>query len=106
MTPERFADAINDVNTRVYREKKRSGLSEVHYMALHVIRRGVVVGDVMRALGILPATMSRILRTLTDRGLATVEINDGDRRKLDVRLTAEGKAALEKWARMVEEVMA
>ena len=73
-------------------------LSEPEFMALDaVLREGTItVGDVQRRIGVLPAQMSRILRSLEKHssGKALVEsrINPDDRRRVDVTITAAGRS--------------
>jgi DNA-binding MarR family transcriptional regulator len=56
----------------------------------------MIVGDIQRLLGVLPAQMSRIIRGLEnrDRPCITCRINSLDKRKIDVCLTAAGEKAL------------
>jgi DNA-binding MarR family transcriptional regulator len=56
----------------------------------------MIVGDIQRLLGVLPAQMSRIIRSLEarDRPLIACRINPNDKRKIDVCLTAAGEKAL------------
>jgi DNA-binding MarR family transcriptional regulator len=59
----------------------------------------MIVGDIQRLLGVLPAQMSRIIRALEDRerGLITCHINSRDKRKVDVQLTPAGQKALQEY---------
>jgi DNA-binding MarR family transcriptional regulator len=56
----------------------------------------MIVGDIQRLLGVLPAQMSRIIRSLEDRErpLIACHINARDKRKIDVQMTAAGEKAL------------
>ncbi len=56
----------------------------------------MIVGDIQRLLGVLPAQMSRVIRSLEarDRPLIVCRINPHDKRKIDVCLTAAGDKAL------------
>src|SRR5581483_5278153 len=56
----------------------------------------MIVGDIQRILGILPAQMSRIIRSLEnrDRPLIQCRINPRDKRKIDVCLSANGEKAV------------
>jgi DNA-binding MarR family transcriptional regulator len=56
----------------------------------------MIVGDIQRLLGVLPAQMSRIIRSLEnrDRALIACRINPRDKRKIDVCLTSAGEKAL------------
>src|SRR5262249_33806171 len=55
----------------------------------------LIVGDIQRLLGVLPAQMSRIIRALEtrDEPLIACRINPQDKRKIDVALTAAGRSA-------------
>ena len=59
----------------------------------------MIVGDIQRLLGVLPAQMSRIIRSLEsrDRPLITCQINPRDKRKVDVGMTQAGEKALEEY---------
>ena len=56
----------------------------------------MIVGDIQRLLGVLPAQMSRIIRSLEGRDppLISCQINPHDKRKVDVHLTEAGERAL------------
>jgi DNA-binding MarR family transcriptional regulator len=56
----------------------------------------MIVGDIQRLLGVLPAQMSRIIRSLENRpgSLISCRINPNDKRKIDVRVTETGAKAL------------
>jgi len=73
-------------------------LKEVEYLTLSILQgRGtVIVGDIQRQLGILPAQMSRVIRALEtrERPLISCRINSVDKRKIDVCLTTAGEKAL------------
>jgi DNA-binding MarR family transcriptional regulator len=55
------------------------------------------VGDIQKLLGVLPAQMSRIIRSLENRDIALIScsINPLDKRKIDVVLTDAGNIAFE-----------
>jgi len=57
----------------------------------------MIVGDIQRQLGILPAQMSRVIRSLEtrDRPLINCRINPNDKRKIDVGMTPAGEKALD-----------
>jgi DNA-binding MarR family transcriptional regulator len=56
----------------------------------------MIVGDIQRLLGVLPAQMSRVIRSLEDRErpLIACRINPRDKRKIDVCLTPAGEKAI------------
>jgi DNA-binding MarR family transcriptional regulator len=59
----------------------------------------MIVGDIQKVLGVLPAQMSRIIRSLEDRDrpLIACHINPRDKRKVDVQMTAAGEKALQEY---------
>jgi len=65
-------------------------------LALLQDRGTMIVGEIQRLLGVLPAQMSRIIRSLEDRPdpLISCRINPSDKRKIDVELTEAGAKAL------------
>jgi len=84
----------------VPRSRRRNGdLKDIEYLTLSILqhREPLIVGDLQRQLGILPAQMSRIIRGLEtrDRPLIVCRINSLDKRKIDVALTAAGRAAVQ-----------
>jgi DNA-binding MarR family transcriptional regulator len=83
----------------VPRGRRRPGdLKELEFLTLSLLQRHgtLIVGDIQRLLGVLPAQMSRIIRALEDRErpLIACRINHRDKRKIDVVLTPEGEVAL------------
>lgn len=82
------------------RGRRRAGdLKEVEFLTLSLLsqRDTLIVGDIQRQLGVLPAQMSRIIRSLEDRDrpLIACRINPNDKRKIDVALTPAGRAAFQ-----------
>jgi DNA-binding MarR family transcriptional regulator len=73
-------------------------LKEVEFLTLSILQgRGtMIVGDIQRLLGVLPAQMSRIIRSLEARKapLIACRINPHDKRKIDVCLTDPGEKVL------------
>jgi DNA-binding MarR family transcriptional regulator len=101
---EGLAQGLFDVVTQfclaLPRNRRRSGdLKEVEFLTLSVLHRHgtLIVGEIQRLLGVLPAQMSRIIRALEmrDRPLVACRINLQDKRKIDVALTPEGAAAFQ-----------
>ncbi|MEI8196556.1 MAG: MarR family transcriptional regulator [Phycisphaerae bacterium] len=71
-------------------------LSESQFLTLDLLHRHatLTVGEIQRAIGVLPAQMSRIIRSLEtsfDKPLIRCELNQQDKRKIDVALTAPGR---------------
>ena len=100
---EEIAQDLFGVVTRIclsaLRGRRRGGdLKEVEFLTLSILQaRGtMIVGDIQRLLGVLPAQMSRIIRSLEnrDRPLIGCRINVRDKRKIDVCLTPAGEKAL------------
>lgn len=84
------------------RGRRRSGdLKEVEFLTLSLLHHHetLIVGDIQRQLGVLPAQMSRIIRSLETREqpLIACRINPHDKRKIDVVLTPEGIAAFQEY---------
>jgi len=83
------------------RNRREADLKEVEFLTLAILQsRGtLIVGDIQRQLGVLPAQMSRILRSLEDRSppMIACGINSHDKRKVDVSLTPEGEKALHEY---------
>jgi DNA-binding MarR family transcriptional regulator len=101
--PDELAHQLFAVVTRfclgLPRGRRRAGdLKEVEFLALSILsdHGTMIVGDIQRLLGVLPAQMSRIIRSLEDRDrpLIACRINPQDKRKIDVHLTAPGEKAL------------
>jgi DNA-binding MarR family transcriptional regulator len=73
-------------------------LKEVEFLTLSILQDHgtMIVGDIQRQLGILPAQMSRVIRSLEtrERPLISCRINPHDKRKIDVGLTTAGQKAL------------
>jgi DNA-binding MarR family transcriptional regulator len=74
-------------------------LKEMEFLTLTLLdeRGTMIVGDIQRILGVLPAQMSRIIRALEDsrpEPLIACRINPRDKRKIDVNLTGAGEKAL------------
>src|SRR3989454_12803949 len=100
---EDVAQDLFDVFTRLglstLRGRRRPGdLKEVEFLTLSILQAHgtMIVGDIQRLLGVLPAQMSRIIRALEnrERPLITCQINSRDKRKVDVCMTTAGEKAL------------
>lgn len=79
-------------------QRRRVELKEFEFLTLCVLNTHprMIVGEIQRLLGVLPAQMSRIIRSLESRQPPFIEcqINPNDKRKIDVRLTPAGERAL------------
>ncbi|HYT93172.1 MAG TPA: MarR family transcriptional regulator [Gemmataceae bacterium] len=100
---EEIAQDLFEVVTQIclstLRGRRRGGsLKEVEFLTLSILQaRGtMIVGDIQRLLEVLPAQMSRIIRSLEnrERPLISCRINSRDKRKIDVCLTPSGEKAL------------
>jgi DNA-binding MarR family transcriptional regulator len=84
------------------RGRRRTGdLKEVEFLTLSLLQHHetLIVGDIQRQLGVLPAQMSRIIRALEtrERPFISCRINPHDKRKIDVALTPEGMMAFQEY---------
>src|SRR4051812_35393704 len=113
---EEIAQDLFEVVTQIclstLRGRRRGGgLKEVEFLTLSILQEHgtMIVGDIQRLLGVLPAQMSRIIRALEarDRPLIECRINPRDKRKIDVCLTEAGEhALLEYQALRVDRIVA
>jgi DNA-binding MarR family transcriptional regulator len=98
-TARDLLEVVTQLSLTALRGKRRGGdLKEVEFLTLAILaqHRTMIVGDIQRLLGVLPAQMSRIIRSLEnrDRPLIACHINSRDKRKVDVVITAGGEKAL------------
>jgi DNA-binding MarR family transcriptional regulator len=78
--------------------KDQTEITETEFLALDLLVRQQpqTVGDLQRQIGVLPAQMSRVIRSLENKGegaLISCRINATDKRKVDVELTPAGSQA-------------
>jgi DNA-binding MarR family transcriptional regulator len=90
---------VTQICLSTLRGRRRSGdLKEVEFLTLSLLQAHgtMIVGDIQRVLGVLPAQMSRVIRSLENRERPLIEcsINPRDKRKIDVELTTNGEKAL------------
>lgn len=107
-----FAEEIFEVAKDMWAMQSRSKgksqaeITETEFLALDYLLKAehaVTVGDIQRHIGVLPAQMSRIIRSLEDksgRALITCQINPQDKRKVDVTLTPAGRTAHQAYRQM------
>ena len=100
---EQMAEEIFSLTVMGWRQRvasKQHGdeeLSESQYLTIETIDNAtstLTVGEIQRAIGVLPAQMSRIIRSLEtgfDKPLIRCELNQSDKRKIDVQITPEGR---------------
>jgi DNA-binding MarR family transcriptional regulator len=99
---EEIAQDLYEVMTHLClgapRRRRAGDLKEIEYLSLALLqdRRTMIVGDMQRLLGVLPAQMSRVIRSLEARQWPLIEcrINAQDKRKIDVVLTEAGEKAV------------
>lgn len=77
-------------------------LSETEYIALDILvtRGPMTIGEVQQRVGVAPARMSRIVRSLQNRGgggFVRCSINPHDRRRIDIDITRSGREAHAKY---------
>ena len=81
-------------------------LSESQYLTLETLvqaHRVLTVGEIQRAIGVLPAQMSRIIRSLEsgfEKPLIKCELNQSDKRKIDVKLTSDGTRSYDEFRKV------
>lgn len=95
---EDLFEVVTQVCMTVPRGRRRNGdLKEIEFQTLAILQeRGtMIVGDIQRLLGVLPAQMSRVIRALETRrgGLISCRINPSDKRKIDVCISENGEKA-------------
>lgn len=103
---------VTQICLSTLRGRRRAGdLKEVEFLTLSLLQEHgiMIVGDIQRVLGVLPAQMSRVIRALEnrERPLIHCRINARDKRKIDVELTAHGeKTLLEYQSKRVGRIVA
>ena len=90
---------VTQICLSTLRGRKRSGdLKEVEFLTLSLLQANgtMIVGDIQKLLGVLPAQMSRVIRSLENRERPYIQcqINTRDKRKIDVCLTPFGEKSL------------
>lgn len=85
-------------SARSRRQEGGLDLSETEFLALDVLAKEepLTIGEVQKRVGVVPAQMSRVVRSLErqgGRGYVDCRINPKDRRCVDLWLTDEGHAA-------------
>jgi DNA-binding MarR family transcriptional regulator len=90
---------VTQICLSTLRGRRRAGdLKEVEFLTLSLLQDHgtMIVGDIQRVLSVLPAQMSRVIRSLEnrERPLIQCSINPRDKRKIDVELTSNGEKAL------------
>jgi DNA-binding MarR family transcriptional regulator len=100
-----FAEEIFEMSKDIWALQSRAKgrgqteITETEFLALDFLLKSdvpVTVGDIQRHIGVLPAQMSRIIRSLESKSgqsLIACRINAQDKRKVDVSLTPAGRQA-------------
>jgi DNA-binding MarR family transcriptional regulator len=85
---------------RQHRHKGQIDLTESEFLALDALAKAdpqaMRVGEIQKRIGVLPAQMSRVIRSLEGKAgkrLIRCQINPADKRKIDVTLTEIGRRA-------------
>ncbi len=95
-------EVVTQIGLTALRGRRRPGdLKEVEFLTLAILHEHgtMIVGNIQRLLGVLPAQMSRIIRSLENRPhpLIACQINPSDKRKVDVVVTEAGTKALQEY---------
>ncbi len=103
---QEFADEIFELSRETWlaqtraKSKKHPDLTETEFLTLDLLAKATgrtyTVGEIQREIGVLPAQMSRIIRSLENKGsksFVQCRINPADKRKIDVTLTPAGREA-------------
>jgi DNA-binding MarR family transcriptional regulator len=99
-----LAEEVFSISTAAWQMRQRQksaghiDLSETEFLTLNLLVRNgtMTVGQLQRQIGVLPAQMSRIIRSLEgnfDQPMIHGSINPKDKRKVDVTLTEFGRQA-------------
>lgn len=86
--------------------KHGAEITETEFLTLDLLIRSpqtLTVGDIQRQIGVLPAQMSRVIRSLESKGdsaLIICKINQQDKRRIDIELTSAGRKAYEDYRRV------
>jgi len=86
--------------------KGHTELTETEFLALDILAQSeqtLTVGEIQKQIGVLPAQMSRVIRSLENKGeksLVACNINAEDKRKIDVELTPAGRNAHQAYRQM------
>ena len=101
---QEFAEEIIELSKDIWtaqskaKGKDQTEITETEFLALDLLVKSqpLTVGDIQRHIGVLPAQMSRVIRSLESKGdepMITCRINPEDKRKIDVQLTPTGEKA-------------
>lgn len=106
-TLEAMADEVFELYqlaaaARSRRATASDDLTESEFLTLDILAKDeqLTVGNVQKRIGVVPAQMSRIVRSLAEqggKGYLSCRINAEDRRRIDVSITAAGRRAYENY---------
>jgi DNA-binding MarR family transcriptional regulator len=106
-TLEKMAERVFELSriASLARTRRPSGsldLTESEFLTLGILAREEpqTIGEVQKSIGVVPAQMSRIIRSLEDReggGYIKCSINPHDRRCIDVVLTDRGRESYQQY---------
>ena len=106
---DQMAEEIFSLTVMSWRERLASRheteLSDSQYLTIDALAGSetpLTVGEIQRAIGVLPAQMSRIIRSLEsgfDKPLIRCELNQHDKRKIDVHLLPQGREVYDEFRR-------
>ena len=89
---------LSSLGAGKHEQKDEYDLGESEFLALDLLTKteSMNVGELQRGVGVLPAQMSRIIRSLEGKGdqpMVTCTLNPDDKRKIDVSITEAGRKA-------------
>jgi len=95
-------DVVTQLGLTAMRGRRRPGeMKELEFFTLALLHEHgtMIVGNIQKTLGVLPAQMSRVIRSLEsrERPLIACQINSTDKRKVDVCVTPAGEKALQEY---------
>src|SRR5665647_2605833 len=98
---DQMAEEIFSLTVMSWRQRlatrHEAEMSESQFLTLDTLVNSpspITVGEIQRSISVLPAQMSRIIRSLEsgfDKPLIRCELNQTGKREIDVTLTPEGK---------------
>lgn len=103
---KQFSEEILDISKDFWaiqsrnKQKSEADITETEFLTLDLLSKHepLSVGEIQRQIGVLPAQMSRIIRSLEKKGdhpQIVCKINPDDKRKIDVELTPAGRKSYE-----------
>lgn len=89
----RFRSVFKAVRTHFRQVEKEAGLGGAQVWALNLIKNapGIGVNDVAMGMDIHQSTASNLVKALLKKNMVTVSKSSGDKRAVELRITAQGK---------------